>query len=134
MMDKKQYYQNRREELLKYQKQYNQNHKAKRAEYGKRWRAEHFSHIKNWWTEHPLYCTWHNIRERCFNSNNNRYKNYGGRGIKICDAWMDYKTFEKWCLANGWQPGLTIDRTDNDGSYEPENCQIVTRSENSKKR
>jgi len=83
--------------------------------------------------KHPLYCIWHNIRERCFNSNNNRYKNYGGRGITICDTWSDYKTFEQWCLANGWQHGLTIDRIDNDGNYESGNCQVMTRIENCRK-
>jgi len=73
------------------------------------------------------------MKRRCCDPNRNQYERYGGRGIIVCDAWLDYKTFEKWALENGWQKGLTIDRIDNDGNYEPDNCQFITRSENSKK-
>ena len=82
----------------------------------------------------PLHSTWSAMKQRCYNKNRPRHKDWGGRGICVCDAWLHYRTFEKWCLDNGWQLGLTIDRIDDDGDYSPENCQIITRSENSKKK
>ena len=82
----------------------------------------------------PLYGTWENMINRCENSNYTGYKRYGGRGIKICSEWRnDFKAFRRWALVNGYKEGLTIDRIDNDGDYEPENCQFLTRSENSLK-
>lgn len=81
-----------------------------------------------------LYETWQNIKARCLYPNNIRFKHYGGRGISVCPEWKDnYLAFKIWALANGYQEGLTIDRIDNDGNYEPENCQFLTRSENSRK-
>lgn len=74
------------------------------------------------------------MRARCYNKNNPRYKNYGGRGICVCDEWNESPAaFIGWALENGFKEGLTIDRIDNDGNYEPDNCQWITRSENSKK-
>jgi hypothetical protein len=74
------------------------------------------------------------MKYRCFNEGNKNYPCYGGRGISICDEWLDYETFEKWALANGWQHGLTIDRINNDGNYEPSNVQFITQSDNTKRR
>lgn len=74
------------------------------------------------------------MKQRCFNVKHSCYPRYGGRGIRICEAWLDYKTFEAWMIANEWEPGLTIDRINNDGDYEPGNCQILTRSFNSHKK
>lgn len=75
-----------------------------------------------------LYNTWTNIKQRCYNPNNNHYKNYGGRGIKMCDEWRyDYDTFEYWAYQNGYNDSLTIDRICNDGDYTPENCRWVTK-------
>jgi hypothetical protein len=71
------------------------------------------------------------MKQRCYNEKNKRYKNYGDRGIEVCDEWMNPKTFIEWCLDNGWKKGLTIDRRDNDGDYVPENCRFVTHKENS---
>ena len=56
------------------------------------------------------------MKQRCYNPNHSAYKNYGGRGIKICDEWLnDYNSFLKWAENNGYREGLSIDRIDNDG-------------------
>jgi len=106
--------------------------------YMEKWRVTHKIEIaeqkKNWWAKYPLRRVWVSMRQRCYNLNDKGYKYYGGRGISVCDAWADYKTFEKWALENGWQKGLTIDRINNNGNYEPNNCQFITQSENNKKR
>jgi hypothetical protein len=80
------------------------------------------------------YKTWRSMKARCHNKNATRCERYGGRGIKVCDEWNDYVKFKEWALANGWTKGLTIDRIDNDGNYEPGNCRFISRIENAKKR
>lgn len=69
-----------------------------------------------------LYGRWNMMKQRCFNPNNNKYKNYGGRGIKVCEEWLDYHAFKKWSLENGFEEHLTIDRINTNGDYEPSNC------------
>ena len=70
---------------------------------------------------------------RCNNHDDKDYANYGGRGIKVCREWSDPVTglrdFAVWSVQNGWKPGLTIDRKDNDLSYSPDNCRWVGRME-----
>lgn len=67
-----------------------------------------------------------NMLSRCYDSTNRRYKNYGGRGIVVCNEWLDgRRAFYKWAIENGYRPGLMIDRRDNDGNYCPQNCRFV---------
>lgn len=85
--------------------------------------------------KHPLYSVWCNIKNRCRNENVFAYKDYGGRGITICDEWSkDFKCFYDWCISNGWEKGLKIDRINNDGNYEPQNCRFVNTFENARNR
>lgn len=80
--------------------------------------------------KHPLYNTWCNVKSRCHNAKNPRFKHYGGRDISMCVDWHDINIFISWCLDNGWKKGLQIDRIDNNGNYNPENCRFVTNHEN----
>ena len=78
---------------------------------------------------------WGNMKYRCNNPHYREYARYGGRGIKLCDEWSENsQVFITWALENGYKPGLTIDRIDNDGNYEPSNCRFIPRIENSVKK
>ena len=75
------------------------------------------------------------MKTRCYNKNNPSYPRYGQKGIKICDEWMNNRrTFVEWALSHGYKEGLTIDRIDPGKGYSPDNCQWLTRSENSHKK
>lgn len=76
--------------------------------------------------DHPLHTVWVSMRQRCTNPNEPAWKDYGGRGIAVCDEWNEFKTFFKWALASGWQPGLTVERKDNYKGYSPSNCCFAT--------
>ena len=80
-----------------------------------------------------LYRVWTSMRTRCLNPRSQKWHRYGGRGIKICEEWGDYAVFREWAIGTGYRKGLTIDRIDNDGNYEPDNCRWVTKSMNSSK-
>ena len=70
----------------------------------------------------------------CYNSNTKCYKYYGGKGISVCIDWKNnYVAFKFWATLSGYQDSLTIDRIDNDGNYEPTNCQWLTKPENTRK-
>lgn len=87
--------------------------------------------------EHPVYTTWRHMKERCYKEKDPAYKNYGGRGIKVCDEWLGLSgstNFCNWAINNGWQEGLTLDRIDNEGNYEPSNCRWITKKEQNRNR
>lgn len=83
---------------------------------------------------HMLQQILNGMKQRCRNPKNKKYPRYGLRGISVCKEWDHYKDFAKWAYANGYKPGLSVDRIDNDGDYVPENCRIITKSENARKR
>lgn len=80
-----------------------------------------------------LYNIYYNMKSRCYNPNAKHFDYYGGRGIKICDEWLDkengFTNFYNWAMANGYNDTLTIDRIDNDKGYNEDNCRWVTRQE-----
>jgi hypothetical protein len=73
-----------------------------------------------------LYNIWLGIKQRCSNSKNHEYHNYGGRGITVYKEWLDYKVFHDWALASGYAPNLTVERIDVNKGYFPSNCTWIT--------
>lgn len=87
-------------------------------------------------THTRLYRIYNCMKERCYNKNAPQYKDWGGRNIIICDAWLnDFMNFYNWAVDNGYQDDLSIDRIDNDKGYSPDNCRWTDRTtQNNNKR
>ena len=87
----------------------------------------HNLHITNHhgMANHPAFNTWSNIIARCCKPNDPAYKDYGGRGIKVCPEWKDARVFCKWMDDNGYEKGLSVERIDVNGNYDPKNCKLI---------
>lgn len=83
---------------------------------------EKFTGYKHGYKHTKLYGVWCGMKSRCQNPNSDSYKNYGGRGIRVCKEWQTFEPFYKWSVDTGYQEGLTIERKDVNGDYCPENC------------
>lgn len=78
-------------------------------------------------SRHPLFFVWRAMKNRCYLPSDKMYYCYGERGITVCSEWRDsFVRFYDWAMSNGWKSGLSIDRINNDGNYEPSNCRFAT--------
>lgn len=98
-------------------------------------RATHARPRKHGLTHHPLYRVWSRIKNCTTNPNHPDFKWYGAKGVKVCEQWhRDFAVFYDWAINSGYRQGLTIDRINVDGNYEPSNCRWVTIQEQSHNR
>ena len=78
-------------------------------------------------SNHKLYGVYHSMKQRCYNSKSNNYALYGGKGIEVCTEWRtNFLNFYNWAMVNGYKEGLSIDRINSNGNYEPSNCRWVS--------
>lgn len=81
-----------------------------------------------------IYGIWAAMKARCGNPNYTEYELYGGRGVKVCEEWIDFMNFHEWAKISGYSDDLSIDRINNDGNYEPSNCKWSTPKEQANNR
>lgn len=83
----------------------------------------------------PLYRVYISMKARCYSKKQDMYQAYGGRGISVCDEWLESPmSFVEWGLGNGYRKGLTIDRIDVNGNYHPDNCRFVDQTTQARNR
>ncbi len=80
-----------------------------------------------------LYNSWRGMKQRCYDSSQKKY-NKGYKDVTVCKEWLRYLPFKEWALKNNYKEGLTIERINSKGNYEPNNCEWITKSENSRRR
>lgn len=93
--------------------------------------------VKHGLSNTRLHRIWHSMYCRCYYKSTNQYKNYGGRGIKVCEEWkhmQGFINFYNWAINNGYKETLTLDRIDNNKGYCPSNCRWITPKEQSNNR
>lgn len=104
-----------------------------KAEYGRKQFTTHGLSRAFDGKQSRLYEIWTGMKKRCSNPAHEFYHRYGGRGITVCADWQEFPPFHAWAMANGYADNLSIDRIENDGNYEPGNCQWITRADNTRK-
>lgn len=96
--------------------------------------ATRISHSRDF-SNDPIKIVFQGMKQRCYNSNVRSYKNYGAKGITICDEWLENPTlFYEWAYDNGYSKGLSIERKNVHQGYSPSNCTFIPKSEQSKNR
>lgn len=91
--------------------------------------------FKHGLSKHKLFRTWTDMKNRCYFTKHNRFEHYGGKGIKVCDLWLEsFLEFYWWGIKSGWEKGLSLDRIDNSKDYEPENCRWATVAQQNRNR
>lgn len=80
-------------------------------------------------TQHPLYAVWFSMKSRCLTTTHHAFKDYGGRGIGVSSAWLEFEPFYEWAVAAGWTPGLSLERRNNELGYCAANCHFATKAQ-----
>lgn len=88
------------------------------------------NNIKHNMSNTRIYKIYKSMKKRCYNITCDKYKDYGGRGITVCEEWLhNFQSFYEWAMSNGYADDLTIDRKDVNGNYEPSNCRWIPKKE-----
>ena len=81
----------------------------------------------------PLWEVWNAMLQRCYNTRCRAFRWYGAKGVSVCTAWRTFSVFKAWAEATGYRDGLTIDRREAGGNYEPDNCRWITQEDNARR-
>lgn len=93
------------------------------------------SRVNHGMSRTKLYRVYRAMRNRCYRTKDKSYAIYGGRGITVCDEWLNsFQVFYDWSMANGYEEGLTLERKDTNKGYSPENCCWITKAEQARNR